>query len=501
MMTAEEAEKNELAVYLRGEADGRFLGFWLGMAIGVAVSVLAVLTGGCSLGTLPPPETPPVECTSAQHAWENFHLAHDSLSPVVVNNSGYTPDLESWNRLDTPIHLRGSGDGFRIFISEGGDADSSWLGLASVRVDGRGHILLGTVTMNRTLLSRYGPNVAAHVLAQEIGHLLGLGHQRNAVPPSAMDDCVGRGSGWLACLSDPAGLGPNAHDAEQLREIYAHVVGGPRAPPKACGTGEVTYRVHAFSLPGESDHHEHTGRSSQVDCHNDSTCESTAKETDDARDGSDDTEAAPAAQREGAGGGHREGPAASSDGIHPGGGRGDGAIDAQDAERAGTPVGGEVDRVAHVDPVVQLWLARAAVGECDFMLPDCHAATWGTLQRRLWTVILPQWPRYTLDKLVRKYCAPFRGKPDARERWLRGLEASGKPRDWPSNLDWDHYAPHWDAIYERAGAFLRGEVEDPCKGAPVHLGGLMDSARMSPHKWRTVNCGDTGGQRFWELRS
>ena len=150
----------------------------------------------------------------------------------------------------------------------------------------------------------------------------------------------------------------------------------------------------------------------------------------------------------------------------------------------------------------QLVLAMAAVGECDFLLPDCHAATWFTLDRRLNDIVKPRWPSRTLDWMTIAYCAVFRGKMDPRKRWVRGLLASGdKPDGWPTNLDWDRYAPKWAAIYERAGAFLRGEVADPCKGAPVHLGGLIDRARMSPHKWQMVRCGRTGDQRFWELRS
>lgn len=222
----------------------------LGMLVAYIIFVLIILTMCCTFSTLPPPVDPDItECVSEQHAWK-FHLPHDALSPVVVNHSSYTPDLASWNALGTPIDLRDSGQGFRITIEEGGDASSGWLGLASVRARADGHIVSAEVAMNRVLLDRYPDAVAAHVLAQEIGHLLGLDHQRFASPPSAMDDCVGRGSSakWLACLSDPAGRFPNPHDAEQLRKIYAHV-DDRTPPPTLCGNTGFTMVIHEFAVP------------------------------------------------------------------------------------------------------------------------------------------------------------------------------------------------------------------------------------------------------------
>ncbi len=153
---------------------------------GVAVVVWVTGAAGVACGHYGPWPGPEVVC-SAQHVWEDYHLNHGSLSPGVINTSSYTPDLAAWNDLGTPVQLRNDGSGFAITIEDGGDAGSSWLGLASVRVGSGGHISSATVTMNRALLAKYDSTVADHVLCQEIGHLLGLDHQRNA-DDSCMDD-------------------------------------------------------------------------------------------------------------------------------------------------------------------------------------------------------------------------------------------------------------------------------------------------------------------------
>lgn len=221
-------------------------------ATAAKVLLMGAMLMGCQFGSNPPPELPPdpPPVCSAQHSWSNYHLPHDALSPVVHNRSGYAVDLEAWNGLDTPLQLRGSGSGFELNVTEGGDQDSGWLGLASVRVGAEGHISSGTVTMNRVILSRYAGTVAEHVLCQEVGHLLGLDHQRD-VRDSCMQDCVGlRGDAWIACLQEPDGVTPNGHDAEQLREIYAHAVdpgNPPPAPPDVGCVGELL--VHRLDCP------------------------------------------------------------------------------------------------------------------------------------------------------------------------------------------------------------------------------------------------------------
>lgn len=166
------------------------------------------------------------------------------------------------------------------------------------------------------------------------------------------------------------------------------------------------------------------------------------------------------------------------------------------------PGGGPTVFIAEVDSdrlATQLTLARAAVGECGWLLPDCSAAVWHTLARRAAVVGM------TLRRMVLKYCSVFRGKHEGRRVWVRGLNADGKrPNGWPESASWSKHAVIWNRMYERAGLFLDGKVKDPCRGKPIHTGGDMDSHRMDPDDWRKVYCGvthtRTSRQNFWERR-
>ena len=211
--------------------------------------VLAVLLPSCDLfdppggGGTPPP---PCELVTPFHIWGDginaYHLGHDNLSPLLVNSSSYTPDAESWNDLGTPITLELEGSGFPLTIIDGGNLQSGWLGLASISIDAKGHIQSGEVTMNKSILDDYSTNTAAHVLCQEIGHLLGLEHNRQELD-TCMNDCQPPATDFRACLNLDFGTTPNAHDAETLNEVYAHAA-DPPIPP--CSAGVVI--LHTFDV-------------------------------------------------------------------------------------------------------------------------------------------------------------------------------------------------------------------------------------------------------------
>ena len=152
-----------------------------------------------------------------------------------------------WADLGTPIQpALTNGKKGNITVSQG--FSWSWLGLAQIWVED-GHITKGKVTLNTDLLAYYEangyPGAADHVECQEIGHVLGLDHNRTDLD---------------TCMNDQALLGsataPNAHDAEQLNLIYNHTdateeKGGPPAGKgKKGGNKQGKWiTVHVFPLP------------------------------------------------------------------------------------------------------------------------------------------------------------------------------------------------------------------------------------------------------------
>ncbi len=177
-----------------------------------------------------------VGAAQATHSWGGYHWARQS-SPFTLSLSsnltaGWAPYLDTtsadWTAssvLDTrvvtglknPKTCRPTAGIVEVCNAKYGA--NGWLGLAQVWVTGDKHITQGTVKLNDTYMTqpRYNtPSEKNHVMCQEAGHTLGLGHQdeSGAVLGTCMD----------YSMSDTS-QSPNAHDYQELEAIYAHLDG------------------------------------------------------------------------------------------------------------------------------------------------------------------------------------------------------------------------------------------------------------------------------------
>jgi hypothetical protein len=166
---------------------------------------------------------------NALHAWSTYHWASDNLTPSVFDKTrsseltGETAlSVAHWASLATPIQPQmSSRRQAPVTVVEGFSND--WLGLAQIWIED-GHIVKGKVSMNTTFLlgdPRFTFEATVHVLCQELGHIWGLGHNRDELD-TCMNDCLTATTEaeWLACLNHPDGVDTNAHDVEQLLLAY-----------------------------------------------------------------------------------------------------------------------------------------------------------------------------------------------------------------------------------------------------------------------------------------
>lgn len=163
-------------------------------------------------------------------------------------------------------------------------------------------------------------------------------------------------------------------------------------------------------------------------------------------------------------------------------------------------------KAQHPDRLVHT-LAQAAVAECGWFYPDCHVGTWGTLER-LQEVRQKRRPGYTLLEMALRYCSIFKGiaVDESRKQWVRSLPRLHEthedvaPKGWPQGSIWGRHSAKWRRIYVHAQNFVDGKVRDRCDGSPTHFGAGKELEKFHPGKWRFVDCGRTGGQRFLERR-
>lgn len=180
-----------------------------------AFSVAALLLG--SVGT-----------AAATHRWENLSWATTDGTVELYGDTTalgrawdvYSDDvLDDWDASSHIVLDRDpQGKQGAVRVRSGNFGPSGWLGIAVVWINDSNHIVAGAVSLNDWYWAAdfgYDEIERRFVYCQEVGHILGLGHQY--VPgDSCMNDAV---SGRRRRAR------PNAHDLEELATIYRHPSG------------------------------------------------------------------------------------------------------------------------------------------------------------------------------------------------------------------------------------------------------------------------------------
>lgn len=202
------------------------------MEIRITSTIAAlILATGCNLVNVPPDLGPCAKSGSfaiGATDWNGYHFPSGFKHPRVVDKTSgvYSsilgPVIASWNALGAPVDFSGASP-WTIDVILGQPEKA--LGTAEVNIGPNGHIVSGRITMNPNAIAQagLGPNGPTHILCQEAGHILGLGHERG-MPDTCMNDCVGLGSRaeWIACLESDPGMTPNAADGAMLHAKYDH---------------------------------------------------------------------------------------------------------------------------------------------------------------------------------------------------------------------------------------------------------------------------------------
>jgi hypothetical protein len=173
---------------------------------------------------------------SANHSWNGYHWAR-ATNPFTLKlgdnvssawDSYLATASSDWSAssvLNTTVVTGLSNPKTckpvpgRVEVCDSKYGNNGWLGIASVWVSGE-HITQGTVKMNNTYFQTARYNTPAWrnlVLCQEVGHTIGLDHQDEDFTDAPLGTC-------MDYTNDPTlNQHPNAHDYEELENLYAHV--------------------------------------------------------------------------------------------------------------------------------------------------------------------------------------------------------------------------------------------------------------------------------------
>jgi len=171
---------------------------------------------------------------NASHSWGNYHWARTSNPFTLKVVDSNTPDWDDnkaksildWSTSTVLDLINVAGSDLQntrkrcpmvsgqVRSCNANYGFNGWLGLASINISGS-HITQGSSKMNDSYFNGggYTETNRQHVMCQEIGHTLGLGH--------TSED----GSDQNTCMDYSNDLGnpsPNQHDYDQLSTIYSH---------------------------------------------------------------------------------------------------------------------------------------------------------------------------------------------------------------------------------------------------------------------------------------
>lgn len=170
----------------------------------------------------------------ASHSWNGYHWARTTSSftlQVIDSNSPSWDDelsraLSQWSqstKLDMRVTSYDDSAATRQRCSmvvgkvrscNYSYGQNGWLGLASINLDSSGHINQGSSKMNDSYSSSFASqNERWHVMCQELGHTLGLGH--TSEDGSTQNTC-------MDYSQSSTSTAPNSHDYSQLASIYGH---------------------------------------------------------------------------------------------------------------------------------------------------------------------------------------------------------------------------------------------------------------------------------------
>jgi len=174
----------------------------------------------------------------ANHSWGNYHWARttSSFDLQIINST--TSDWDShvsiaigdWSASsklnmieDTngstanKVRRRCKSVSGQVRICNHAYGENGWLGIAGISIDGQDHIVSGYTKLNDSYFSwdyYNNPLWKQSVTCQELGHNVGLDHQDEDFNNTALGTCMD--------YQDPPTGSPDAHDYEQLDNIYAH---------------------------------------------------------------------------------------------------------------------------------------------------------------------------------------------------------------------------------------------------------------------------------------